>query len=145
MMQAVLSNSGQVVTPERALRCAAVLACIRILCEDLSRDAVEPLPANVNRGRVTQRIIRYSTCSTTHLTIGRQARKMREAMILDVLCFGQIVPLKRNSTGTASARCIHSVRDEWSSSIHWTNFIPPPVPFFTIRRTPSRPAHFDGG
>ena len=35
MMQAVLSNSGQVVTPERALRCAAVLACIRILCEDL--------------------------------------------------------------------------------------------------------------
>ena len=44
MMQSALSNSGQFVTPERALRASAVLACIRILSEDLSA-----LPLNLYR------------------------------------------------------------------------------------------------
>ncbi len=44
MMQSALSNSGQFVSLERAMRSAAVLACIRILCEDLSA-----MPLNLYR------------------------------------------------------------------------------------------------
>ena len=40
----VQDNSGQYVTPERAMRSAAVLACIHILCADLAS-----LPLNLFR------------------------------------------------------------------------------------------------
>jgi HK97 family phage portal protein len=88
LLTGVRTNSGQFVTPERAMRSAAVLACIHILCEDLSS-----LPLNLFR-RTPQ-----GAALATDLPLFRLLRdtpnqwqtsmELRESMILDVLCFGQ--------------------------------------------------------
>jgi phage portal protein BeeE len=84
----VRTNSGQYVTPERAMRSAAVLACIHILCSDLAS-----LPLNLYR-----RTPQGSVLATDHPLFRvlhdspnpwQTSMEMRESMILDVLCFGQ--------------------------------------------------------
>ncbi len=88
LLTGVRTNSGQFVTPERAMRSAAVLACIRILTEDLSA-----LPLNLYR-----RTPQGAVLATDHplFRLLRDAPNqwqtsldLRESMILDVLCFGQ--------------------------------------------------------
>jgi HK97 family phage portal protein len=88
MLGGVRTNSGQYVTPERAMRSAAVLACIRILCEDLSS-----LPLNLFRRTpegaslaTDHSLYRVLHDSPNHW---QTSMELRESMILDVLCFGQ--------------------------------------------------------
>jgi HK97 family phage portal protein/HK97 family phage major capsid protein len=82
------TNSGQVVTPERALRSAAVLACVNILCSDLAS-----LPLNLYR-RTPQGAILATDHPLFRLLHDapnqwQTSMELRESMILDVLCFGQ--------------------------------------------------------
>ena len=88
LMIGVRSNSGQFVTPQTALRASAVLACIRILTEDLSA-----LPLNLYR-RTPQ-----GAQLATDLPLFRllhdspnpfmTSMELRESMVLDMLSFGQ--------------------------------------------------------
>lgn len=88
LMIGVRSNSGQYVTPQTALRASAVLACIRILTEDLSA-----LPLNLYR-----RTPQGAVLATDHPLFRllhdspnpfQTSMEMRESLILDVLSFGQ--------------------------------------------------------
>jgi HK97 family phage portal protein len=88
MLTGVRTNSGQYVTPERAMRSAAVLACIHILCADLAS-----LPLSLFR-----RTPQGAVLATDHLLYAvlhdspnpwQTSMELRESMILDVLCFGQ--------------------------------------------------------
>ncbi|MGD0629017.1 MAG: phage portal protein [Terracidiphilus sp.] len=88
LLTGVRTNSGQYVTPERAMRSAAVLACIHILTEDLSA-----LPLNLFR-----RTPQGAALATDHPLFRllhdtpnqfQTSMELRESMILDVLCFGQ--------------------------------------------------------
>jgi HK97 family phage portal protein len=88
LLTGVRTHSGQFVTPERAMRSAAVLACIHILCSDLAS-----LPLNLFR-----RTPQGATLATAHPLFRllrdspnqwQTAMEQRESMILDVLCFGQ--------------------------------------------------------
>jgi HK97 family phage portal protein len=88
MLTGVRTNSGQFVTPERAMRSAAVLACIHILCSDLAS-----LPLNLFR-----RTSSGAALATDHPLFRllqdapnqwQTSMELRESMILDVLCFGQ--------------------------------------------------------
>ncbi len=88
MLTGVRTNSGQFVTPERAMRSAAVLACIHILCEDLSA-----LPLNLFR-RTPQGAVLANERPLFQLLHDapnqwQTSMELRESMILDVLCFGQ--------------------------------------------------------
>jgi len=88
MLGAVRTNSGQYVSPEKAMRSAAVLACIRILCEDLSS-----LPLNLYRRTPQGAVLAtdHSLYRVLHDSPNpwQTSMEMRESMILDVLCFGQ--------------------------------------------------------
>lgn len=88
MLTGVRTNSGQYVTPERAMRSAAVLACIRILCEDLSS-----LPLNLYRRTPQGSVLAtdHSLYRVLHDTPNpwQTSMEVRESMLLDVLCFGQ--------------------------------------------------------
>lgn len=88
LLTGVRTNSGQFVTPERAMRSAAVLACIHILCSDLAS-----LPLNLFR-----RTPQGATLAVDHPLYRllhdspnqwQTSMELRESMILDVLCFGQ--------------------------------------------------------
>jgi HK97 family phage portal protein len=84
----VRSASGQVVTPTTALRASAVLACIRILTEDLSA-----LPLNLYR-RTPQGAVPATEHPLYRLLHDapnpfQTSMELREAMILDVLSHGQ--------------------------------------------------------
>jgi HK97 family phage portal protein len=88
MLGGVRSLSGQYVTPERAMRSAAVLACIRILTEDISA-----LPLNLYRN-TPQGPVRETNHPLSAL-LGhapnpwQTSMELREAMILDTMAFGQ--------------------------------------------------------
>ncbi len=83
----VRTNSGQYVTPQRAMRSAAVLACVRILSEDLAA-----LPLNLYR-RTPQGAelatddprFRLLHDSPNHL---QTSMEMRESMVIDLLSHG---------------------------------------------------------
>jgi HK97 family phage portal protein len=88
MLGAVRTNSGQYVSPEKAMRSAAVLACIRILSEDLSS-----LPLNLYR-----RTPQGAELATDHPLFRvlhdspnpwQTSLELRESMVIDTLCFGQ--------------------------------------------------------
>jgi HK97 family phage portal protein len=88
LLTGVQTHSGQYVTPERAMRSAAVLACIHILCSDLAS-----LPLNLFR-----RTPQGAVLATDHTLFRllhdspnqwQTSMELRESMILDVLCFGQ--------------------------------------------------------
>jgi HK97 family phage portal protein len=87
MFSGVRTNSGQYVTPARAMRSAAVLACVRILSEDLAA-----LPLNLYR-RTTEGAMlatddprfRLLHDSPNHL---QTSMEMRESMVIDLLSHG---------------------------------------------------------
>lgn len=87
MLTGVRTNSGQFVTPERAMRSAAVLACIRILCEDLSS-----LPLNLYRRTPQGAVLAtdHPLFRVLHDTPNpwQTSMELRESAVLDVLCFG---------------------------------------------------------
>jgi HK97 family phage portal protein len=88
LLTGVQTHSGQYVTPERAMRSAAVLACIHILCSDLAS-----LPLNLFR-RTPQGAVLATDHSLFRLLRDspnqwQTSMELRESMILDVLCFGQ--------------------------------------------------------
>jgi HK97 family phage portal protein len=88
MLTGVRTNSGQYVTPERAMRSAAVLACIHILTEDLAS-----LPLNLYRRTPQGAVLatEHPLFRVLHDTPNpwQTSFELRESMILDVLCFGQ--------------------------------------------------------
>ena len=128
MMQSALSNSGQFVSPERAMRSAAVLACIRILCEDLSA-----MPLNLYR-RTPQGAQLATDHPLFHLlhnapNAWQTSMEVREAMILDVLCFGQsFIEKEFNHDGISALYPLSAGRMVFMNPLDM--FIPPPVPLF---------------
>lgn len=88
LLTGVRTNSGQFVTPERAMRSAAVLACIHILCSDLAS-----LPLNLFRRTPQGAILAvdHPLYRLLHDSPNQwqTSMELRESMILDVLCFGQ--------------------------------------------------------
>src|SRR5580700_5815405 len=128
MMQSALSNSGQFVSPERAMRSAAVLACIRIICEDLSA-----MPLNLYRRTSTG-----AELATDHPLFHllhnapnnwQTSTEVREAMILDVLCFGQsFIEKEFNRDGISALYPLSAGRMVFVNPLDM--FIPPPVPLF---------------
>jgi HK97 family phage portal protein len=88
LLTGVRTNSGQFVTPERAMRSAAVLACIHILCSDLAS-----LPLNLFRRTPQGAVLamEHPLFRLLHDTPNQwqTSMELRESMILDVLAFGQ--------------------------------------------------------
>jgi HK97 family phage portal protein len=88
LLTGVRTNSGQFVTPERAMRSAAVLACIHILCSDLAS-----LPLNLFRRTPQGAVLAVDNPLFRLLHDSpnqwQTSMELRESMILDVLCFGQ--------------------------------------------------------
>ena len=88
LLTGVRTNSGQFVTPERAMRSAAVLACIHILCSDLAS-----LPLNLFRRTPQGAVLAvdHPLFRLLHDSPNQwqTSMELRESMILDVLCFGQ--------------------------------------------------------
>src|SRR5215471_2469048 len=88
LMVGIKSHSGQYVTPQTALRASAVLACIRILTEDLSA-----LPLNLFRRTPTGATLAVDDPRFKLLHDApnpwQTSMELRESMILDTLCFGQ--------------------------------------------------------
>jgi HK97 family phage portal protein len=128
MMQSALSNSGQFVSPERAMRSAAVLACIRILCEDLSA-----MPLNLYRRTPTgaQLATDHPLFHLLHNAPNnwQTSTEVREAMILDVLCFGQsFIEKEFNRDGISALYPLSAGRMVFMNPLDM--FIPPPVPLF---------------
>jgi HK97 family phage portal protein len=88
LLTGVRTNSGQFVTPERAMRSAAVLACVNILCSDLAS-----LPLNLFQRTPTGAVLAVGNPLFRLLHDSpnqwQTSMELRESMILDVLCFGQ--------------------------------------------------------
>lgn len=128
LMVGVRSNSGQYVTPQTALRASAVLACIRILSEDLSA-----LPLNLYR-----RTPQGAQLATDHPlsrllhdapNSWQTSMEMRESMILDTLCFGQSFTEKEfGPDGISALYPLSAGRMVYVNPLDM--FIPPPVPLF---------------
>jgi len=122
------SHSGQFVSPERAMRASAVLACIRILSEDISA-----LPLNLFR-----RTPEGATLATDHSLFRllhdtpnswQTSMELREAMILDVICFGQsFVEKEIGPDGITALWPLSAGRMTYVNPLDM--FIPPPVPLF---------------
>jgi HK97 family phage portal protein len=128
MFGGVRSLSGQYVTPERAMRSAAVLACIRILCEDLSA-----LPLNLYRrtpqGPVLEPNHPLSALLGHAPNSWQTSMELREAMILDTLAFGQsFVEKVIGPNGIESLWPLSAGRMVWVNPLDM--FIPEPVPTF---------------
>lgn len=124
----VRSGSGQFVTPQTALRAAAVLACIRILTEDLSA-----LPLNLFR-RTPQGAVPATDHPLFRLIHDapnslQTSMELRESMILDVLCFGQsFVEKELGKDGIEALYPLSAGRMVFANPLD--AFIPPPVPLF---------------
>lgn len=88
LLTGVRTHSGQFVTPERAMRSAAVLACVHILCSDLAS-----LPLNLYRRTPQGAVLatEHPLFRLLHDTPNQwqTSMELRESIILDVLCFGQ--------------------------------------------------------
>jgi len=128
MFGGVRSLSGQYVTPERAMRSAAVLACIRILCEDLSA-----IPLNLYR-HTPQGPVRETNHPLSALlghapNSWQTSMELREAMILDTLAFGQsFVEKVIGPNGVEALWPLSAGRMVWVNPLDM--FIPEPVPTF---------------
>lgn len=126
LMVGVQTNSGQYVTPERAIRTSAVLACIRILTEDLSA-----LTLNLYR-RTPQGAVLATDDPRFRLLHDspnpwQTSMELREAMILDVLCFGQsFVEKEIGPDGVQALWPLSAGRMVYVNPLDM--FIPPPVP-----------------
>ncbi len=128
LLTGVRTNSGQFVTPERALRSAAVLACIRILCEDLSALPLQlfrrtPTGAQLATDHPLFRLLHDAPNSW------QTSMEVRESMILDVLCFGQsFVEKEISGDGITALYPLSAGRMVYMDPLDM--FIPPPVPLF---------------
>jgi len=128
LMVGTRTASGQFVTPERALRASAVLACIRILTEDLAA-----LPLNLYR-----RTPQGAVLATDHPLFRllhdcpnpwQTSLELREAMILDVLAFGQSFTEKEfGPDGIEALYPLSAGRMTYVNPLDV--FIPPPTPLF---------------
>lgn len=98
----VKTHTGQIVTPERARRCSAVLACLRILTEDIST-----LPLKLyKKGKGGELIEAEDHNIYTMLDITPNdcmtSMELREHMLMDLMLFGSFFNLKNedpNSPG----------------------------------------------
>jgi phage portal protein BeeE len=124
----VRTLSGQLVTPQTAMRCSAVLACMRILAEDLSA-----LPLNLYR-RTPQGSVLATDDPRFRLLHDspnpwQTSLELREGMVLDMLSYGQAFMEKEISQDGISALYPLS-----ASRMVFVNpldeFVPPPVPLF---------------
>jgi HK97 family phage portal protein len=128
MFQGVRSNTGQYVSASTALRASAVLACIRILCEDLSA-----LPLNLYR-RTPQGAVLATDDPRFRLlhdspNSWQTSMELRESMILDTLCFGQsFVEKVIGPEGISELHPLSAGRIVPANPLDL--FIPPPVPMF---------------
>jgi HK97 family phage portal protein len=124
----VRTHSGQFVTPQTAMRSAAVLACMRILSEDLSA-----LPLNLYR-----RTPQGAVLATDHPLFRllhdcpnswQTSMELREGMVLDLLCYGQSFSEKEiGPDGIAALFPLSAGRMVFVNPLD--EFIPPPVPLF---------------
>jgi HK97 family phage portal protein len=124
----VRTASGQFVTPQTAMRASAVLACMRILSEDISS-----LPLNLYR-RTPQGAVLATDhplfrllhdCPNTWQT----SMELRESMILDLLCYGNAFSEKEiGSDGISALYPLSAGRVVFVNPLD--EFIPPPVPLF---------------
>lgn len=128
LMVGLKSNSGQFVTPSTALRASAVLACIRILTEDLAA-----LPLNLYRRTPTgaQLATDHPLFRLLHDAPNAwlTSMEMRESLILDTLCFGQSFTEKViGPDGISELLPLSAGRMLYVNPLD--RFIPPPVPLF---------------
>lgn len=110
------------------MRSAAVLACIRILCEDLSA-----MPLNLYRRTPTgaQLATDHPLFHLLHNAPNawQTSTEVREAMILDVLCFGQsFIEKEFNRDGISALYPLSAGRMVFQNPLDM--YIPPPVPLF---------------
>jgi HK97 family phage portal protein len=128
LMVGIRSHSGQYVTPQTALRASAVLACIRILTEDLAA-----LPLNLYR-RTPQGAVLATDDPRFRLLHDafnpwQTSMEARESLILDVLCFGQsFVEKELGPDGINALYPLSAGRMVYMNPLDM--FIPPPVPLF---------------
>jgi HK97 family phage portal protein len=128
LMTGVLSQSGQYISPQTAMRSSAVLACIHILCSDLAS-----LPLNLYR-----RTPQGAELATDHPLFRllhdtpnswQTSMEMRESLVLDVLCFGQsFIEKEIGGDGIAALYPLSAGRMVYVNPLDM--FIPPPVPLF---------------
>lgn len=128
MFGGVRTNSGQFVTPQTAMRSAAVLACMRILSEDISS-----LPLNLYRrtpqGPVLETNHPLSSLLGHAPNPWQTSMEMREAMVLDLLCYGQSFNEKEiGPDGISALYPLSAGRMVFVNPLD--EFIPPPVPLF---------------
>ena len=86
--EACATNSGQFVTPQTAMRASAVLACMRILSEDLIGPAAESVSGARRKAHswpVDHPLFRLLHDSPN---TWQTSMELRESMVLDVLCYG---------------------------------------------------------
>ena len=124
----VRTHSGQFVTPQTAMRSAAVLACMRILSEDISS-----LPLNLYR-RTPQGAVLATDDPRFRLlhdapNAWQTSMELREAMVLDLLCYGQAFSEKEiGPDGISGLFPLSAGRMVFVNPLD--EFIPPPVPLF---------------
>jgi len=128
LMIGVKSNAGQYVTPQTALRASAVLACIRILTEDLSA-----LPLNLYRRTPQGAVLAvdHPLFRILHDAPNQwqTSMELREGMILDVLAYGQsYVEKELGQDGVTGLYPLSAGRMVYVNPLDM--FIPPPVPLF---------------
>jgi HK97 family phage portal protein len=128
MFGGVRTLSGQFVTPQTAMRSAAVLACMRILSEDISS-----LPLNLYRRTpqgaqlaVDHPLFRLlQDCPNPWQT----SMELREGMVIDLLSYGQSFTEKEiGPDGISGLYPLSAGRMVFVNPLD--EFIPPPVPLF---------------
>jgi HK97 family phage portal protein len=124
----VRTNSGQFVTPQTAMRASAVLACMRIISEDISS-----LPLNLYRRTPQGAVLAtdHPLFRLLHDTPNswQTSMEVRESMILDTLCYGQSFFEKEiGPDGITALYPLSAGRMVFVNPLD--EFIPPPVPLF---------------
>jgi len=128
MFMGVRSSSGQFVSAQTALRASAVLACVRILCEDLSA-----LPLNLFR-RTPQGAVLATDDPRFKLLHDapnpwQTSMELRESLLLDTLCYGQSFAEKE--IGPDGVEALHPLSAGRMVPMNPLDlYIPPPVPLF---------------
>jgi HK97 family phage portal protein len=124
----VRTNSGQFVTPQTAMRASAVLACMRILSEDISS-----LPLNLYRRtpQGAQLAVDHPLYRLLHDSPNtwQTSMELRESMVLDLLCYGNSFTEKEiGPDGISALYPLSASRMVFLNPLD--EFIPPPVPLF---------------
>ena len=124
----VRTHSGQHVGPQTATRSAATLACMRVLSEDISA-----LPLNLFRRTPTgaQLATEHPLFRLLHDAPNnwQTSMEVREAMVLDMLCYGNAFTEKEiGPDGISALYPLSAGRMVFVNPLD--EFIPPPVPLF---------------